>query len=98
MGKYTYLFFIKWKQDEFLKLGGRDYYEKEWKPKLLELCKKHGLKLLKTTTPFGTDEQDLRIFDTDIELDKYEEFVTEVSRITNYVAIDYSKTIACVDY
>jgi hypothetical protein len=98
MGKYTYLFFIKWKQDEFGKLGGRDYYVQEWKPKLLELCKKYGLKLLVTTTPFGTAEQDLRIFDTDIELDKYEEFVTEVSRITNYVAIDYTKTIACVDY
>ena len=98
MGKYTYLFFLKWRREEIRKLGRMDYYEKEWKPKLLELCKEHGVELLKDTTPFGTVEQDLKIFDTDITIDEFSEFASAIYNIEEKDIIDYSKTTVCHNY
>ncbi len=95
MGKYTYLFFLKWKRGNMMKLGGREYYDNTWKPKLLELCKEYGVKLLKSTTPFGTVEQDLKIFDTDITPDEFNEFASAIFNIDEKDILDYSKTTVC---
>jgi hypothetical protein len=96
MGKYTYLFFVKWGlAEEWLKLGGREYFDNEWTPKLRELCKEYGVELLKDTVPYGTVEQRLYIFDTDIPLDEFAKLSNAIFAIAEERLIEYSKTTIC---
>lgn len=95
MGKYTYLYFVKWRPEGVLKLGGLEYFDNEWMPKLLELCKEHGVELLKDTVPYGTVEQRLCIFDTDIPLDEFQKFSQAIFAIAEERVIEYSKTTIC---
>ena len=103
MGKYTYLFYLKWSREEIhksaraLTCARHEYYDKEWKPKLLDLCKEHGVELLKDTGPFGTVEESLYIFDTDIPLDEFAKFSNAIFAIVEEDVIEYSKTTICLN-
>jgi len=64
-------------------------------PKLRSLCKEHGVELLKHTVPYGTVEQALYIFDTDIPLDEFQKFSQAIFAISEERLIEYSKTTIC---
>jgi len=84
-----YISFVKWK-DKAYELG-EDFWLKTWIPKHDELCKKWGVKLLKMGIPFGTVETNVYVYDTDLELAKYQEFRNAITSITAGL-FDYTKT------
>ncbi len=89
MGKYMYLSFVVW-TDKARELGS-DYFMNTWMPKHNEICEKWGVKLLKWGVPFGTVETHVYVYDTDLELAKYQDFRGEVVGIHEGL-FDYTKT------
>jgi hypothetical protein len=89
MGKYMYISFVKW-SDKFFELG-MDYFRNTWMPKHDEICKKWGVELLKMGIPFGTVEESVFVYDTDLELSKYQDFRGDVANI-NEGQFDYTRT------
>ncbi len=91
MGKYVYLFFVKWSEAGLGK--SLDYWFNEWKPKHNELCEKHKLKFLQSGYPLGTVEDALLIYETDLPLAEYDLFKNAVITISEESLIAYTKTI-----
>ena len=89
MGKYMYISFVKW-TDKALEKGSK-YFRETWFPKHDEISKKWDVKLLKSGTSFGTVEQTVFVYETDLELSKYQDFRGEVTRIESGF-FDYTKT------
>jgi len=96
MRKYVYLCFVKWTDAAMEK--GSDYFTKEWFPKHDELCKKHKVKQLQHGVPFGTVEEHVFIYDTDLPLADYQLFRNDVTAISKERYIAYIKTtiVNCV--
>ena len=89
MGKYMYLSFVKW--TEKANQRDNDYWTNTWFPKHIEICKKWDVKLLKAGIPFGTVEDHLYVYETDLELSKYQDFRGEITNIEEGI-FDYTKT------
>ena len=89
MGEYMYLSFVTWK-DKAHEMGN-EYFLNTWMPKHNEICKKWNVKLLKFGIPFGTVETHVFVYDTDLELSKYQDFRGEVTSIEEGY-FDYTKT------
>jgi hypothetical protein len=92
MGKYMYLSFVKWK-DKAIKLGA-EYFRKNWFPKHEKVCENWGVKVLKWGIPFGTIETHVFVYETDLELSKYQDFRGAVTGIEEDF-FDYTRTIIC---
>jgi hypothetical protein len=90
MGQYVYLSFTKLTEKGSAK--NREYWEKTWFPKHEEVCAKHGVKILKWGIPFGTVEELLYIYETDLPLAKYQVFRGDVVGISDERLFDYTKT------
>jgi hypothetical protein len=74
-----YISFVKWSDKALGK--GTDYFRKTWLPKHDEICEKWKVKLLKRGIPFGTVEENVFVYDTDLELSKYQDFRGDVANI-----------------
>ena len=70
---------------------GNDYYLNTWMPKHNEICKKWNVKLLKQGNPYGTVETHLYVYETDLELSKYQDFRDEITNIEEGI-FGYTKT------
>lgn len=81
-----YLAFVRW-TDKMT----QQVYNDVWKDKHAEICKKWGVKLLKWGIPFGTVETHVFVYDTDLELSKYQDFRADVSAIVPG-AFDWTNT------
>ena len=90
MGKYVYLSFVKW--SEAGNAMSMDYWNNEWLPKHNEMCEKHKVKLLKWGIPFGTVEEGLFIYETDLPLAEYQLFRNDVTAISEESLVAYTKT------
>lgn len=62
-----------------------------WLPKHDEICEKWGVKFLKHGITFGTVETHVFVYDTDLDLAKYQDFRDEVTSILEGW-FDYTKT------
>ena len=85
-----YLSFMTWTK-KTAELGGMTYFNETWFPKHDEICKKWDVKLLKRGIPFGTVETYLFVYETDLELSKYQDFRGEVVGIESDL-IEYTNT------
>jgi hypothetical protein len=84
-----YLSFVTWTE----KANQMDsyYFLNTWMPKHNETCKKWDVKLLKQGIPFGTVETHLYVYETDLELSKYQDFRDEITNIEEGL-FGYTKT------
>ncbi len=94
MGKYVYIRLIRWYERAF-ELG-REYFEKTYMPKHDELCKKHNVKLLKFGGAYGTPHHAVFIYETDIPLADFIEFINDFNNIHEERLIDFAETITVV--
>ena len=90
MGQYAYLSFVKMTEEGVAK--NREYWEKTWFPKHDEICEEYDVKLLKWGIPFGTVEEMLFIYETDLPLAEYQKFRGAVVGITEERLFAYTKT------
>ncbi len=90
MGKYMYLSFMTWTK-KIAELGGMTYFNETWLPKHDEVCKKWDVKFLKWGIPFGTVEESLFVYETDLELSKYQDFRGEILSIESDL-VEYTNT------
>lgn len=90
MGQYVYLSFHKWTETALEK--DPEYWEKTWFPKHEKLCEEYGVKLLKVGIPFGTIEEFLSMYETDLPLAEYQKFRNAVTQIDEERLIAYTKT------
>ena len=89
MGKYMYLSFVTFTEKAYQM--GNDWWVNTWMPKHNEICKKWDVKFLKQGIPFGTVETNLYVYETDLELSKYQDFRGEITNIEEGI-FDYTKT------
>ncbi len=90
MGNYVYLSFVKWSDAAMKK--GMDYFNKEWFPKHDEVCRQHKVKHLQHGVPFGTVEEHVFIYETELPLADYQAFRGAVTGISEESLIAYTKT------
>ncbi len=84
-----YLSNVKW-TDKALEKGS-EYFRETWFPKHDKICKKWDVKLLKWGTPFGSVEHTIFVYETDLELSKYQDFRGAITGIESGF-FDYTKT------
>ena len=70
---------------------GNDWWVNTWMPKHNEICNKWDVKFLKQGIPFGTVETHLYVYETDLELSKYQDFRGEITSIEEGL-FGYTKT------
>jgi len=87
MTKYVYLCFMKTKG-----LPMSEEESKKWWAEHDKLCEKHKVKLLASGNPFGTVEEQVFVYGTDIHLDAFQAFRTPVTSIEPR-PIAYTRTI-----
>jgi len=90
MGQYGYLSFVKLSEKGSEK--SNEYWEKTWFPKHEKICKEHGVKLLKWGVAFGTVEELVYVYDTDLPLADYQKFRGAVTGISEERLFEYTKT------
>ena len=90
MGKYVYLSFVKWTDLALEK--SEDYWFKEWVPKHDALCKKHKVTLLQEGIPFGTVEEEVFIYETELPLADYQLFRNDVAAICKERLVAWTNT------
>lgn len=90
MGQYAYLSFAKLSEKGSAK--NREYWEMTWFPKHEEICSEYGVKLLKWGIAFGTVEELVYIYETDLPLAEYQKFRGAVTGISEERLFAYTKT------
>lgn len=90
MGRYVYLCFVKWTERGVEKDMG--YWQETWLPKHEKLCEEYNVKLLKMGIPFGTVEEALYIYETDLPLAEFQNFRNALTQIGNERLVAYTKT------
>jgi len=90
MGKYVYLSFVKWTDLAMDK--GSNYFNKEWFPKHDELCRKHKVTMLQHGVPFGTVEEHVFVYETDLPLADYQLFRNDVAAISKERLVAWTNT------
>jgi len=90
MSQYAYLSFVKLSEEGSAK--NREYWEKTWFPKHDGVCKKYGVKLLKWGIAFGTVEELVYVYETDLPLSDYQKFRGDVTGISEERLFAYTKT------
>ncbi len=91
MGRYVYLCFVKWLESAHEK--GYEFFAGTWLPRHEELCRENGVELLRWGLPWGTAEDHVFIYETDMAVAEFQDFKGEVSRIDGERLWDYSRTI-----
>ena len=90
MGQYIYLGFTKTAKKGLEK--DIEYWNNTWFPKHSEVCKEHNVTCLKIGIPFGTVEEWLFIYETDLPLAEYQKFRADVMSISDERLFSYPKT------
>ena len=90
MGQYVYLSFVKLTKKGLEK--GMEYWQNTWIPKHNEICKEYDVTFHKMGIPFGTVEENVYIYETDLPLAEYQKFRGAVVGITEERLFAYTKT------
>ncbi len=90
MGQYIYLGFTKFAKKGIEK--DPEYWRNTWIPKHAEVCKEHNVTCHKIGIPFGTVEEWLFIYETDLPLAEYQTFRGAVMGISDERLFSYTKT------
>ncbi len=98
MGKYVYLYFVKWTERGLEKLSSKDFMSETWMPKHVELCKEHDVELLTHGIPYGTVEETVFVYETDRALAEFGEFQMKIRSLDEEKLINYSKTTVVVRF